>query len=190
MTAETFIRGSAGGGMGGHSQPVRGESCEWYTPPHIFEALGLSFGMDPCAPPGGLPWIPAERAYSIEDDGLSLPWLGTVWLNPPYGEETARWMRRLVAHGDGVALVFARTETRWFHETVPSADAVCFIAGRLTFVDAAGAPSKYNAGAPSMLVAYGRKAARAVAHSGLGMVFKVRGRPLLGQASLWEAPAS
>jgi hypothetical protein len=32
-----------------------GSSVEWYTPPEIFEALGLTFDLDPCAPPGGLP---------------------------------------------------------------------------------------------------------------------------------------
>lgn len=182
-----FVRGQKGGGMGGHSSPYRGNTVEWYTPPGIFTALGLTFDLDPCAPAGGLPWIPAERFYSIDQDGLSQPWDGRVWLNPPYGPRTADWMRRLAAHGDGVALVFARTETGWWHETVGCSSAVCFIAGRLTFVDERRQPAAFNAGAPSALVAYGDECAQAIADAQLGMTFAVRGAPLGGQASLWEA---
>lgn len=173
-------------GMGSHSRPVRGESDEWYTPPHIFDALGMTFDLDPASPAGGLPWVPALRFLSKADDGLSAPWHGRVWLNPPYGPLTEPWMRRLAAHGDGVALVFARTETRWWHATVPAASAVCFIAGRLHFCDAQGVAAKHNSGAPSALVAYGQENAEALAASGLGMTFGVRARDLAGQASLWD----
>jgi hypothetical protein len=183
-----------GRGMGGHHRAV-GKSDEWYTPPHVFDALGLRFDLDPAAPAGGVPWVPADRHFSIEDDGLSQPWAGRVWLNPPYGSHTAKWIRRLAAHGAGIALVFARTDTGWFHEVAKSAHALCFLAGRLTFVPAdprciaESRPAIANAGAPSMLMAYGEACAEAVARSGLGMTFAVRSRPLLGQASLWEVAA-
>ncbi len=95
--------------MGGHARGYEGRTVEWYTPPGIFEALGLKFDLDPCAPACGLPWIPAARFYSLPDDGLVKPWEGRVWVNPPYGPHAAKWMRRLAAHGDGIALVFART---------------------------------------------------------------------------------
>lgn len=183
---DVHVRGQKGGGMGGHSRPYRGNSIEWYTPPGIFRALDLEFDLDPCAPPGGLPWIPARRFFSESDDGLSQPWKGRVWLNPPYGPRTAHWMRRLAAHGDGVALVFARTETEWWHETVGCAHAVCFIAGRLTFVDGDQQPGAFNAGAPSALVAYGQECAEHLAAAGLGMTFAVKATALEGQASLWE----
>jgi hypothetical protein len=173
--------------MGGHSRGYDGDSVEWYTPPGIFEALGLTFDLDPCSPAGGLDWVPARRFFSIEDDGLGKPWDGRVWLNPPYGPNTERWMRKLAAHGDGVALVFARTETEWWQQTVIASHAVCFIAGRLTFVTAAKRPAPYNSGAPSALVAFGPGCAEALAQSGLGMTFGVRSRSLEYQASLWEA---
>lgn len=184
--ADLSVRGQKGRGMSGHQQ-TRGNTVEWYTPPGLLTALALTYDLDPCTPEGGLPWIPAERTYSRRQDGLSQPWQGRVWLNPPYGPTTERWLRRLAAHGNGIALVFARTETRWWHETVRASDAVCFIAGRLTFVNAAQEASTYNAGAPSALVAYGRKCAEAVAGAGLGMTFAVKARGLRGQASLWEA---
>jgi hypothetical protein len=174
--------------MGSHQATV-GNTVEWYTPPGIFDALGLEFDLDPCAPVGGLPWIPAVRFLAIADDGLSQTWAGRVWMNPPYGPGTAAWMRRLAAHGNGVALVFARTETAWWHETVGAAHAVCFIAGRLTFVDAERQPGGFNAGAPSALVAYGQECAEAVAAADLGMTFAVCAAELDGQASLWDAVA-
>lgn len=172
-------------GMGSHQQTV-GDSVEWYTPPGIFDRLGLTFDLDPCAPPGGLPWIPAATSYCEADDGLTQPWRGRVWLNPPYGRHTGLWLRRLAAHGEGVALVFARTETEWWHEVVPTAAAVCFIAGRITFVDAERRPGKFNGGAPSALIAWGDECAAAVAAAEMGMTFAVRARNLDGQASLFE----
>lgn len=182
---DTFVRGRRGG-MGSHSRPNGGATVEWYTPPGVMKAIGLDYDLDPCAPPGGLPWIPARRFYSLPDDGLTLEWDGRVWLNPPYGPHTGAWMRRLAQHGDGVALVFARTETSWWHDVLPAAHAVCFIAGRLTFVSSERAGSSSNAGAPSALVAYGEECAQAIAASGLGMTFAVRSRLLDGQGSLWD----
>lgn len=180
-------RGQRGNGMGGHSLPVDGDSVEWYTPPGIFDALGIRFDLDPCSPPGGLPWVPAALSYSEADDGLTRPWTGRVWMNPPYGRHTEAWMRRLASHGDGIALVFARTETEWFHATIASASAVCFVRGRLTFVTEDRLPGPFNSGAPSMLVAYGEECADAVVGSDLGLIFRCRRSPLLGQPSLWEA---
>jgi hypothetical protein len=138
-------------------------SHEWYTPPHIFEALELTFDLDPCAPPGGVPWIPAARHYSFRDNGLQQPWNGRVWLNPPYGRETAVWVHRLVTLRDGIALVFARTDTNWAQSAMHTADAVCLIAGRLSFIDGHGSERRgHSAAAPSMLLAYGEECAQAV----------------------------
>lgn len=93
-----------------------------YSPPHIFERLGLQFDIDVCAPPGGLPWVPARRHYSVEDDGLTSPWTGLVWMNPPYSNP-GPWVKKWLDHGDGVALVpFAKSG--WFLELWTLADAL------------------------------------------------------------------
>ncbi len=144
-------------------------SSEWYTPPHVFDALAIAFDLDPAAPPGGVPWIPARKHYALADNGLARPWHGRVWLNPPYGRETSRWLRRLVEHGDGIALVFARSDTAWFHELAPTATGLCFVAGRLRFVPGDGRPDASTAGAPSLLMAYGSACANALANSDLGL---------------------
>jgi DNA N-6-adenine-methyltransferase (Dam) len=144
-----------------------GTSVEWYTPPEVFAALGLRFDLDPASPVGGLPWVPAKRQLSVLDHGLSTPWFGRVWLNPPYGRGMDRWMTRLADHGDGLALVFNRSDTRWWHDAVPRATAVCFIYRRLRFIRPDGSIG-CNSPAPSLLLAFGLPCALALAASGLG----------------------
>ena len=154
-------------GMGGHHSSAMLKD-EWLTPPEILRALG-GFDLDPCAPHASRrPWDMAARHYSLEDNGLAQPWAGRVWLNPPYGRETARWLDRLADHGDGVALIFARTETDMFFRHVwERADAVLFLRGRLHFHHVDGRRAGANAGAPSCLVAYGRNNADQLANCGL-----------------------
>ncbi len=155
-------------GMGGAL--LTGTTVEWWTPPQVFTALRLAFDLDPCAPPGGVPWIPAERHLSIADDGLSAEWEGRVWLNPPYGRETGQWVDRLIEHDDGVALVFARVDTAWGQRACRAAHAICFVAGRLSFVDGNARQRRgHNAAAPSMLLGFGERCAEAVGECGLGM---------------------
>lgn len=138
------------------------KTVDWYTPKHIFDALGVTFDLDPCAPVGGVPWIPARSVYSLSDDGLSRQWQGRVWLNPPYGRETKAWLAKMNQHRNGIALVFARTDCHWFHEYVAGATAVNFVKGRLKFVDAFGVTGESGAGAGSMLVAWGDENASAI----------------------------
>ena len=171
--------------MGGHSVPGGGLSNEWYTPPGIFEALSIDFDLDPCHPAERLPWIPAERTYCIADDGLSQPWEGRVWMNPPYGREVDPWLKRFVEHGNGIALVFARTDTEWFHRHALAIDAWCFIRGRLTFVHADRSPSLFNAGAPSLLLASGSECVEALRRSSLGIFATVNEQVGPGQASIF-----
>ena len=146
---------------------ARAASVEWYTPPEIFQALQISFDLDPAAPVGGVPWVPAKRSFSQSDNGLEQPWSGRVWLNPPYGPGVGRWLDRLAAHGDGLALVFARSDTRWYQDVLRRATAVCFIAGRLAFVRPDGTRAG-AAGAPSVLLAFGLPSALALCEAGLG----------------------
>jgi DNA N-6-adenine-methyltransferase (Dam) len=177
--------------MAGALGPDDGYSVEWYTPPSVFHALGLRFDLDPCAPKGGVPWVPAQRHYSVEDDGLAQPWLGRVWLNPPYGAATSAWVERLARHGDGVALVFARTDTTWAQRAIANATAVCFVSGRISFIAGHGGEQRgHNAAAGSMLLAYGDTCADALRRSGLGLTFTaehLEGEPTT--ATLWEAAA-
>lgn len=128
---------------------------EWLTPPDLVASLG-PFDLDPCSPGDRRPWDTARVHYGLPQDGLALPWFGRVWLNPPYGREADAWLAKLVGHGDGVALIFARTETEMFFAHVwQKADAVLFLRGRLHFHYVDGRRADANAGAPSVLAAYG-----------------------------------
>lgn len=157
---------SRGLAMGGHQSAMM-ISDTWLTPPEIIAVLG-PFDLDPCAAPDPKPWATAATHYTLPADGLAEPWFGRVWLNPPYSREAVKWLRRLADHGTGTALVFARTETSWFVETVwRRASGILFLHGRLHFHHADGLRARANAGAPSCLVAYGPQDATRLAYSGL-----------------------
>lgn len=128
---------------------------EWLTPPHIMAALG-EFDLDPCAPINR-PWATAATHFTIVDDGLNQAWEGRVFCNPPYGRETQKWLNKCAEHNNCIALVFARTETRMFFDSIWSkATAIFFIKGRLSFHSVDGKKGG-TAGAPSVLVAYGKE---------------------------------
>ncbi|HUR07038.1 MAG TPA: DNA N-6-adenine-methyltransferase [Nonomuraea sp.] len=138
-------------------------SDTWLTPPEILAALG-PFDLDPCAAPEPRPWPTAVRHISRPDDGLAAEWSGRVWLNPPYRREAVSWIARLAEHATGTALVFARTETAWFVDQVwRRATALLFLHGRVHFHRADGSRSTDNAGAPSVLAAYGTEDAARLA---------------------------
>lgn len=152
-------------GMGSHQSATFCKD-EWLTPPEIIKALG-PFDLDPCAPIHR-PWPTAAVHFTIEDDGLLLPWRGFVWLNPPYGPHTGSWLDRLAEHGSGIALIFARTETEtWFTHVWPRAKLILFLRGRLNFYHVSGKRARANAGAPSALVAYGATASNRLINSKL-----------------------
>lgn len=172
-------------GMSSHHS-ARANTEVWLTPPWLLEALGGSetFDLDPCAALAQ-PWATAKRHLTIEDDGLAQDWDGKVWCNPPYTNSTLPdWLGKLGDHGNGIALIFARTETAAFHRTVwERADGCLFLEGRLFFHVAEdmefkrtgkspifvrrGDKAPANGGAPSVLCAYGPDNADILAQSGL-----------------------
>lgn len=144
---------------------------EWLTPPSIISALG-DFDLDPCAPIVR-PWDMAKRHFTINDNGLTRRWEGRVWLNPPYGKETFKWMARLAEHRSGIALIFARTDTKGFHrEIFAKARGIFFFAGRINFYHVDGTKGD-KPNAASCLVAYSDADCEAIRSSQLNgrMVF-------------------
>jgi hypothetical protein len=155
-------------GLSGH-QSARMLSADWLTPPEILARLG-PFDLDPCTPET-MPWTTAAARYTKLQDGLVQAWRGRVWLNPPFGREAPLWLAKLRRHGNGIALVPARTETRMFYENVwGHADAVCFLRGRPHFHRPDGTRAAANSGAPICLVAYGYNNAAALRSADLGFV--------------------
>lgn len=146
-------------GMGSH-QSNFSETDVWLTPPAIIEALGGpdSFDLDP-ASPQDRPWPTARTHFTVDDNGLILPWEGRIWLNPPYSVKLlTRFMGRMAAHDRGTALTFARTETDAFRRFVwGAASGILFLHGRLNFHYPDGRRARKNGGAPSVLIAYGHE---------------------------------
>ena len=152
--------------LGIHSLPNNGTTNEWLTPPEILKALG-TFDLDPCAHPQQ-PWRTAVRMIAPPEDGLAAEWTGRVFLNPPYGQQIAVWLKKLVEHGNGIALVPARTEVEsWFWPHIwLKADAIFFFRGRLFFRQPDGS-KRGNAGHGSVLAAYGQHNVDAIVSSDL-----------------------
>ena len=177
-------------GIGGHQRGHDGESVTWLTPPGIVEKLG-AFDLDPCCPPV-MPWRTASiMCHEDKADGLEIVWKGRVWLNPPYGPRTGVWLEKLARHGNGIAIIFARTETEMFHEHCwGRADAMLFLRGRLHFHRVDGVRAKANAGAPSVLVAFGENNAAALAESGIPGALWVRGHGVKANDAMGVARAN
>lgn len=129
------------------------ETDMWETPQWLFDELkeDFNFDLDVCATPEN---AKCEKYFTKEDDGLSQEWEGVCWMNPPYGREIGKWVKK--AHDSWkyngatvVCLLPARTDTKWFHEYIYDRAFIRFIKGRLKFGDA-----KNNAPFPSMLVVF------------------------------------
>lgn len=151
----------------------------WITPKWLIDKIG-PFDLDPCAciPQ---PWPCGDKQFTIEDNGLLQTWPrdAFVYCNPPYGKQTIDWLDRMAAHNNGIALVFARTETKMFFSSVwGKCSAVLFLRGRLTFCypDGDGSKAGHNSGGPSVLIAYGQKAVHRLFNVSDDLGFFVRTR--------------
>lgn len=126
-------------------------TCEWETPQLFFDALNAEyhFDVDVCATENN---AKCERYYSKEQDGLSQQWKGICWMNPPYGREIGKWMRKAYESSlygaTVVCLVPARTDTAWWHDYAMKGE-IEFLRGRLKF-----GGSKTSAPFPSALIIF------------------------------------
>jgi hypothetical protein len=107
-------------------------SDDFYTPKVVFDTLGLEFEIDVASPPGGIPWIPAKRYFTMADDGLQQHWTGPVWMNPPFSNYTP-WALKFIQHRNGIALSpFAKS--KWLDLLFRSDAALVNLPSSLRFV--------------------------------------------------------
>lgn len=156
-----------------HESQARSVETVWLTPKWVIDRLG-PFDLDPCAAPEPRPWATAAHHITLPEDGLMAPWDGLVWCNPPYGRQVGAWMSRMAMHDNGIALVFARTDTEWFQKSADFASGILFLKGRLQFCTPDGV-SGDSASAPSLLMSFGHVARVRLVASGLaGVLWEVR----------------
>jgi hypothetical protein len=156
-----------------HEQCV-GATDEWYTPPHVFEAMGAAFDLDVAAPDAR---HPAREFcdYAFTSDSLERPWFGFVWMNPPFGGRNGLypWLEKFFAHGNGVALVPDRTSAPWWQTFAPRADLALHVSKKLKFIGADGKPGMSPAQGTTLLAAgeRGRQALLNAHRAGLGSLW-------------------
>lgn len=171
----------------GRSIHASSERDDWRSPDNLLELVRAAFGgpidLDPCAARDPAHWFarvnvprPGTRIEGTRSkiDGLEAlatfkPW--TCYINPPYGRGIGRWVeawaRSPAKHA--IALLPARTDTRWFAAGWAASNAACFLRGRLTFVGAP-APAPF----PSVLLYRGTRSVGFVeALEGAGLVFRL-----------------
>jgi hypothetical protein len=140
--------------LGSHQACV-GRSQDHITPKWLIDRL-KPFHLDPAAAVVR-PWDCAEVNWTV--DGLIRPWVGLVWLNPPFDRYiVGKWITKLAAHGNGICLLHARTEAEWFEPVWQHAAGILFMADRIHFHRPDGSRQPANSGAPPILAAFGDEA--------------------------------
>ncbi len=126
------------------------DTYEWYTPAEYIEAARRVMGgidLDPASTEEANKVVKADEFYTAEQDAFgSDPWMGRVWLNPPYNMPLVErfvltllssWQEKYVSQA--VLLTNNATDTTWFHALVPHAT-FCFTKGRIHFLTPGGEP--------------------------------------------------
>ena len=138
-----------------HAVHYSSASVEWATPQWLFDLLDdeFKFTLDPCATKAN---AKCKKYFTREQDGLKQSWEDErVFVNPPYGEENAKWiMKAALLHQSKaeltVCLVPARTDTRWWALFVEAwATEIRLVTKRLKFGD-----GNNSAPFPSVVVIY------------------------------------
>lgn len=111
----------------------------WCTPRDFFNKLNeeFDFNLDPCCMPKS---ALCEKYFTPDEDGLKQDWTGyRAFVNPPYGREIGKWVKKCFDEKDKaeliVMLIPSRTDTRYFHNWIYGKAEIRFLKGRLKFVD-------------------------------------------------------
>jgi ParB family chromosome partitioning protein len=119
---------------------------EWYTPEYIIESARLVMGsidLDPASCEEAQRTVKAATYYTVEEDGLSKPWFGNVWLNPPYSNGDCKRFIFTLSHrrrgiNQAIVLVNSSTSTQWFHELLSISNAILLFKKRVRFIAPGG----------------------------------------------------
>lgn len=151
-----------------------GQTDEWYTPKHFFDALGLEFDLDPCHP-NQKTFVPVKRFFTKKDNGLEKDWFGNVWMNPPFGGRNGHfpWVEKFIRHGNGIGLFTSLTSSEGFQRYIPQMDAILFPKTKTRFIK----PDGNLGGCPFngvVLFAIGETNVKALEKSDLGLFIRIK----------------
>jgi hypothetical protein len=113
----------------------------WYTPSSHIELARRVLGeidLDPASCPIANRTVKARQFYTKKQNGLSHPWAGKVWLNPPFSDSmmkhfTEKILSELPNISAAIVLTANHSDTIWFHSLLESSDAFCLVRGRIDF---------------------------------------------------------
>lgn len=120
------------------------KKMDWGTPQFIYDQLDAEFGfnVDVCAHELNHKCF---NYFTEDDDGLSLDWVGTCWMNPPYGREIGKWVQKAYEESlrgaTVVCLIPSRTDTKYWHDYVMKAAEIRLVKGRIKFEGCDHCPS-------------------------------------------------
>lgn len=162
---------------------------EWYTPQQYVEAAATAMGgidLDPASCEKAQANVRAGTFYTADDNGLEKRWFGRVWLNPPYSKDLIGAFAEKVAtetYEQACVLVNNATDARWFHRMTEAASAICFIKGRIKFLDLTGNPAKTPLQGQAVIYVGSRVAEFRNSFSPLGLVVTPCNTPSTQEAS-------
>lgn len=153
---------------------------EWYTPPDIIERARRAMGAIDCDPASSQfanKNVKANVYYTVENNGLTQKWKGRVWMNPPYSNPLCSQFCETLTNKviekeieQACVLVNNATETGWFQRMLGTAQAVCFLDGRVKYLDKTGTPANTPLQGQAVLYFGGRMRSFQVAFSNAGIV--------------------
>lgn len=136
------------------------DRMDWETPPELFNWISEKYGPFDLDAAAEHETAKCDAYFTKEDDGLKQEWWGNVWLNPPYGREIGKWVKKAADEffsGNAnkvVMLIPARTDTAYWHDHIQNIASVEFIRGRVKFLR--GGEPRGTAPFPSAIVVYER----------------------------------
>lgn len=136
------------------------KSENWYTPAEFIESARSVMGsidLDPASCEFANKTVKAKTIFTKEQNGLDRDWIGSVWVNPPYGktEDSSGsirssqliWSEKLIAEYDAknttqaICLVAASTDTAFFHLLLERSSVCCLVSSRINFYNENGQTS-------------------------------------------------
>lgn len=125
---------------------------EWYTPETFInsarDVMG-SIDLDPASSHSANKIIKAKKIFTADDNGLDKEWHGNVWMNPPYAQSLMAQFSEAISSkyesneiDQACVLVNNATETAWFQRMAKTCSSICFLLGRIKYLNEDGVPEK------------------------------------------------